>query len=208
MATRGALIVLEGLDRTGKSTQARTLVKNLNSKGILAELQIFPDRTTQIGKVISEYLSHARDLDDRAIHLLFSANRWEKKNAMVSKLEKGISLVVDRYAFSGVAFSSAKPGLSQEWCRQPDVGLLKPDVVFFLTADPETLKQRGGYGEERYENVEFQKRVAAEYSELEDPSWIRVDATWSAERIAEHLLTTVENTMRALPEKMRELWVD
>ena len=63
-----------------------------------------------------------------------------------------------RYAYSGVAFSAAKDGLSLDWCRQPDRGLPRPDVVYFLDVSPEEAAKRGGFGEERYEKAEFQVR--------------------------------------------------
>ena len=50
-------------------------------------------------------------MDDHAIHLLFSANRWEVAKSIREKLNAGITLVVDRYAYSGVAFTSAKAGM-------------------------------------------------------------------------------------------------
>ncbi|KAJ8585933.1 hypothetical protein M405DRAFT_864999 [Rhizopogon salebrosus TDB-379] len=81
---RGAFIVIEGLDKSGKSTQASLLLHRLQDpqdveattppKVVLLK---FPDRTTSIGKMIDAYLRSESDLDDRAIHLLFSANRWE-----------------------------------------------------------------------------------------------------------------------------------
>lgn len=77
--SRGALVVLEGLDRCGKTTQSTRLVKNLERLGYSAELWRFPDRTTSVGKMISSYLSNESQLDDHTIHLLFSANRWEKR---------------------------------------------------------------------------------------------------------------------------------
>jgi dTMP kinase len=71
---RGAFIVVEGLDRAGKSTQVAGLAKALNARSIK-----FPDRTTPIGKMIDNYLAQKSDMEDRAIHLLFSANRWEAR---------------------------------------------------------------------------------------------------------------------------------
>ena len=68
-------------------------------------------------------------------------------------------MVCDRYAYSGVAYSVAK-GMDLEWCRGPDVGLLRPDLVVFLDAAPEKVAARAEYGEERYEKVDFQKKVA------------------------------------------------
>jgi dTMP kinase len=76
---RGALIVLEGLDRSGKSSQSKALGTFLRSRGESVEEWRFPDRTTAIGQMISSYLTGASELDDSAIHLLFSANRWEKR---------------------------------------------------------------------------------------------------------------------------------
>ena len=76
---RGAFILFEGVDRCGKTTQARRLVGALNDAGKAAVFMNFPDRATAIGRQISAYLSSAEELDDRAVHLLFSANRWEKR---------------------------------------------------------------------------------------------------------------------------------
>lgn len=69
---RGAFIVFEGIDRCGKSTQVDLLGKALNAKNIR-----FPDRTSAIGVMINSYLVSATNMNDQAIHLLFSANRWE-----------------------------------------------------------------------------------------------------------------------------------
>lgn len=97
MTPRGPFIVIEGLDRSGKSTQTSLLLARLEAAGIPATLLKFPgryypismlfynlhlvgneiDRTTSIGQMINAYLQSKADLDDHAIHLLFSANRWE-----------------------------------------------------------------------------------------------------------------------------------
>jgi dTMP kinase len=116
--------------------------------GLSALAMNFPDRTTMVGNLINQYLQSKSELDDRAIHLLFSANRWElaptlKENLITQKT----SVVCDRYAYSGVAFSSAKPGLNDDldWCRSCDVGLPAPDAVIFLDLTQEQAEQRGGY---------------------------------------------------------------
>lgn len=76
--SRGALIVLEGLDRCVKTSQSSRLVSSLDGRGYSVELWRFPDRNTGVGKMICSYLSKETQLDDRTVHLLFSANRWEK----------------------------------------------------------------------------------------------------------------------------------
>uniref|UniRef100_H3A242 Thymidylate kinase n=1 Tax=Latimeria chalumnae TaxID=7897 RepID=H3A242_LATCH len=163
---RGALVVLEGVDRAGKTTQCRRLVEVLNRNGQRAEMMRFPDRATEIGKLISSYLEKSSNLEDHTVHLLFSANRWEQVSLIREKLKEGITLVVDRYAFSGVAFTSAKPNFCLEWCKQPDVGLPKPDLILFLQLNPLDAAKRGEFGNERYENSSFQEAVLQRFGQL------------------------------------------
>eukprot|EP00960_Hanusia_phi_P066411 766393-Hanusia_phi.AAC.12 len=92
----------------------------------------FPDRTTTVGGLINEYLQSGKELDDAVIHLLFSANRWEATKSIRERLASGETLIVDRYAYSGVAFSAAKGTLNMEWCKGPDRGLPAPDCVIYL----------------------------------------------------------------------------
>ncbi|XP_078170488.1 P-loop containing nucleoside triphosphate hydrolases superfamily protein isoform X2 [Carex rostrata] len=183
---RGSLIALEGLDRSGKSSQCAKLVSYLQGKGLSVEAWRFPDRTTVIGQMISSYLSNESHLDDKVIHLLFSANRWEKRALMESKLTSGTTLIVDRYSYSGVAFSAAK-GLDFQWCKAPEEGLLAPDLVLYLDIPPEKAAERGGYGTERYEKLEFQKKVAEHYYALRDSSWEVVDGCLKIESVEEQL---------------------
>lgn len=107
-------------------------------------------------------------MDDHAIHLLFSANRWEKAAAMRADIEAGITLVVDRYSYSGAVYSAAKdnPELDLDWAWFPEIGLPKPDVCVFLTILPEIAKRRDGYGEEIYESDRMQERVRDLYQAL------------------------------------------
>jgi dTMP kinase len=148
---RGAFIVLEGVDRCGKTTQCGLLLEQLLAEGIPAVSKRFPDRTTTIGKMIDQYLTGSKDLEDHAIHLLFSANRWEGASQLEYHLmQKRETVICDRYAYSGVAFTSAKPRESQggplsfEWCQSPDIGLPAPDAVIFLDLSQEEAEQRGG----------------------------------------------------------------
>ena len=99
---RGALIVFEGCDRSGKSTQCKKILDALSLDNINVAADRFPgehfvicsicqhwilgftlfsflDRTTEIGKLINRYLTNTTELNDNAIHLLFCANRWEKR---------------------------------------------------------------------------------------------------------------------------------
>ncbi|GLV41864.1 uncharacterized protein CBL_13596 [Carabus blaptoides fortunei] len=173
---RGALIVLEGCDRSGKSTQCKKLVASLREQNILVEMMSFPDRTTATGKLITDYLLKKIELNDRTIHLLFSSNRWELALKMEEKLHSGITLIIDRYAYSGVAYSAIKSKMELDWCKQSDVGLPKPDLVFLLTLSSEALAKRPGYGDERYEQIITQQLVAEMYLKLADDCWKIIDA--------------------------------
>ncbi|CAI8604146.1 unnamed protein product [Vicia faba] len=150
MATRGALVVLEGLDRSGKSSQCSRLVSYLEGQGLSAELWRFPDRTTDVGQMIFAYLTNASQLDDHTIHLPFSANHIE-------------------------------------WYKAPEIGLLAPDLVAYLDISPDKAAERGGYGDERYEKLEFQKKVAEHYKVLHDASWTVVDAWQPIEDVEKQL---------------------
>ncbi|CAD7698164.1 unnamed protein product [Ostreobium quekettii] len=178
---RGAFIVFEGCDRSGKTTQSKKLVAALREKGVDAEWWRFPDRTTGVGRLIDSYLAGKQDTEDDVIHLLFAANRLEKKQELMSKLEGGTTVVLDRYAQSGAAFTMAKatPGLDLAWCMGVEGSRLPaPDVVYFLKAPVEMAAERGGFGDERYEVLEFQRKVADCYMNLSKmEGWRELDAT-------------------------------
>ncbi|XP_075057867.1 thymidylate kinase [Mixophyes fleayi] len=209
---RGALIVLEGADRAGKSTQARRLVEALRERGYQAEGLRFPERTTEIGRLVGSYLEKKNDIEDHTVHLLFSANRWEHVPTMKEKLRSGITLVVDRYAFSGVAFTSSKQNFSLNWCKQPDVGLPKPDLVLFLNLSPEDAAKRGDFGNERYETNSFQQNVQKRYAELmEDKSinWKVIDAAQSVEDVHNAIRQISEGIIKeAKDQPIGKLWDD
>ncbi|POS74702.1 thymidylate kinase [Diaporthe helianthi] len=160
-AVRGAFIVLEGLDRSGKTTQVKLLERRLVEAGRRVQLMRFPDRTTPTGQIINQYLSSTASLPDQSIHLLFTANRWEAAPSITTLLSQGVTVVCDRYYYSGMVYSAAKgnPSLGLPWARAPEVGLPRPDAVVFLDLDEEAARGRGGFGEERYETEEMQRRV-------------------------------------------------
>eukprot|EP01138_Halocafeteria_seosinensis_P002258 gb/GECG01002310.1/.p1 GENE.gb/GECG01002310.1/~~gb/GECG01002310.1/.p1 ORF type:complete len:242 (+),score=38.55 gb/GECG01002310.1/:1-726(+) len=200
--SRGAFIVFEGVDRCGKTTQAQKLVEALEKDGQSSKFMRFPDRSTPIGGMINEYLNQSSELDDHSVHLLFSANRWEKKKEIESLLTSGTHVIVDRYSFSGVAFSAAKDEMSFDWCAAPEYGLPQPDSVFFMEMEVEDTERRGGYGEERYENKTFQTKVKAQYQKLYDHKyWQSIPANRSIEECHEDvkkratdIMSSVKNT--------------
>uniref|UniRef100_A0A182S709 Thymidylate kinase n=1 Tax=Anopheles maculatus TaxID=74869 RepID=A0A182S709_9DIPT len=204
---RGAFIVLEGCDRTGKTSQCKTLVNKLEQANITARYMNFPDRSTQSGQLINGYLTRKDDFTDEGIHLLFTLNRWERMKEMEKILKSGVNLIVDRYSYSGVAFSSAK-GLDLEWCKAPEAGLLKPDLVILLTLSPEALARRGGFGDERYEVPAFQKKVIEKYGLLKDDRyWKAIDADKTFDDLTVELYEAVLSTVEKVGDKpLEKLW--
>ncbi|KAH7042723.1 thymidylate kinase-domain-containing protein [Macrophomina phaseolina] len=201
---RGKLIVFEGLDRAGKSTQSGRLVTRLQELGQRVQHMRFPDRTTPIGQMINAYLTGASEQEDHVIHLLFSANRWEAAAKIKSLIAEGTTVVIDRYYYSGCVYSAAKdnPSLSLEWARHPEVGLPRPDLVIFLDISPEKAAQRGGFGSEKYENSKMQKRVRELFAEMkqmqqEGQDFVTVDAGESeavvARTVEEAVLEVIEH---------------
>ncbi|XP_020932072.1 thymidylate kinase isoform X1 [Sus scrofa] len=215
---RGALIVLEGVDRAGKSTQSRKLVDALCAAGHRAELLRFPERSTEIGKLLASYLEKKSEDYFETVSVKLSSCRRSTRTCPVptsrplikEKLSQGITLVVDRYAFSGVAFTSAKENFSLDWCKQPDTGLPKPDLVVFLELQLAEAAARGGFGLERYESGAFQQRALQRFQQLMGDvtlPWKTVDASRSIEDVHGEIRALSEDTIQAAAQKpLGELW--
>ncbi|KAH0562678.1 hypothetical protein GP486_002650 [Trichoglossum hirsutum] len=202
-SVRGALIAVEGLDRAGKSTQCARLVENLQKQGRNVLHLRFPDRSTPIGKMIDSYLKGESQLDDHAIHLLFSANRWEVASNIKSAIAAGTDVVIDRYYYSGVVYSSAKeiPNLTVEWASWPEVGLPRCDICLFLSISAKEAGQRGGYGSEKYELREMQDRVGKLFRELVDNSQedlVVIDAGKKVEEVERIILEKVGESLKRI----------
>ncbi|KAG9764708.1 thymidylate kinase, partial [Aureobasidium melanogenum] len=186
---RGKLIVFEGLDRSGKSTQCERLVSHLSERGLPVKHRRFPDRTTPIGQMINNYLQGQSEQEDHVIHLLFSANRWEAVASIEADINAGTTVVIDRYYYSGCVYSAAKnnPSLSLAWCRHPEEGLPRPDLCLFLDISAEDAAKRGGWGEERYEKKELQDRVRQLFADIratdDGSDFVTIDAGQSLETV-------------------------
>jgi len=192
-AKRGLFFVFEGLDRSGKSTQSRCLAKHLEEAGPV-KWMCFPDRFTPVGTLIDLYLRRKIELSDEAVHRLFSANRWETANSIVEQLAKGTTIICDRYAFSGVAYSAAK-GLDFAWCQAPDRGLPCPDGIFYMHIDEKVGASRADFGDERYENTDMQAQVRIKFREPElraGVAWHDVDGAREIEVIHKEIRSAAE----------------
>lgn len=209
---RGHLIVFEGLDRSGKSTQCSRLVDHLKSQGQKVEHARFPNRTTVIGQMINNYLTGTSQQEDHAIHLLFSANRWEAAENIKSLIESGTTVVIDRYYYSGCVYSAAKrnPSMDLAWCRNMEVGLPRPDLCLFLDITAEKAASRGGFGTERYEKQEMQDRVRELFAEMrthkdESEDVVVIDAGGTVEEVEDAIQNAVTQRLSEVDAESRPL---
>ncbi|THX58002.1 thymidylate kinase [Aureobasidium pullulans] len=213
---RGKLIVFEGLDRSGKSTQCERLVSYLTEKGVPVKHRRFPDRTTPIGQMINNYLQGQTEQEDHVIHLLFSANRWEAVPSIEADINAGITVIIDRYYYSGCVYSAAKnnPSLSLSWSRHPEEGLPRPDLCLFLDISAEDAAKRGGWGEERYEKQELQDRVRQLFADMratdDGSDFATINAGRSLEEVAsairQHAESCIEAKLDSSPLRRIQPW--
>ncbi|XP_031844304.1 thymidylate kinase [Nomia melanderi] len=197
---RGALIVFEGCDRAGKSTQVKMLIEALTKRNVPAECQAFPDRRTRIGALINEFLSNKDEFSPEAVHFLFTANRWELQKRMLRSLQDGTTLIVDRYAGSGAAYTASTTGRSLDWCKTPDQGLPRPDMVIYLKVSAKSQRIRSNWGEERFENAKIQETVASNYLTLMDNTWAIIDADQDKTVIHSQILEKVLDTIKKVKD--------
>ena len=133
-------------------------------------------------------------------HLLYSVNRWEKVEEMKELLQSGHTLVVDRYAYSGIAYSVAKKSIPLAWACHPDVGLPAPDVILYFSLNFDEMKRREGFGDEIFDTKEFQTTVQEIYAHLRDSDkelhrWRTIEANRTIDAIHQQIVSIVEDVI-------------
>ena len=165
-ADRGWLVAIEGIDQAGKKTQSQLLAKHLRRSGYSVSVWEFPDYSTRLGKQLKSYLVGRDRLDLHAVHLLYSANRWEVAEKLQREISKGTSVVVNRYWPSNLAYGIAH-GLSSKWLASLDDGLPKPDLVIILDIPPHKSLERKRKGRDVHEgNLVYLRNVRNKYLQL------------------------------------------
>ena len=170
------LIAFEGLDQSGKETQARLLVEALRADGRRVETLSFPDYETAIGREIGEALAGRREYGADVMQLLYIANRFEKKPQMLEWLAAGAVVVCDRYVASSVAYGEAQ-GLDAAWLVEAQRYLPQPDLTFVLDIAPDIAAARKRTNRDRYErDLDLLARVRDSYRrQAAQPRWVLVD---------------------------------
>src|SRR5437764_10773939 len=137
----GLLIAFEGLDQSGKQTQAEMLRDRLKLEGHKSRLVSFPDYGTSIGEEIARALQGEREYGPDVMQLLYVANRYERKPDLQRWLDGGLVLVCDRYTASTVAYGEAQ-GLDPAWLTEIQQFLPPASLTVMLDTAPETALER------------------------------------------------------------------
>ena len=187
----GALIAFEGLDQSGKQTQAELLRDRLTASGHHVQLLSFPDYATAIGQEIERALHGSRDYGADVMQLLYVANRYEWKARILEARDRGTILVCDRYLASSVAYGEAH-GLDGEWLLQIQRFLPQPDITFLLDIAPEVSARRKTADRDRYErDLALLARVRDSYLRQAAQGWVRLDADRDRDAVAADVYAAV-----------------
>lgn len=190
------LIAFEGLDQSGKETQAKRLQDWLRASGRRAEYVTFPDYTTPIGKEIYAALHGDRAFGSDVMQLLFIANRHELKPEIERALADGVIVLCDRYLASSIAYGEAQ-GLDPVWMEQTQRFLPQPALTILLDIAPETAARRKSVGRDRYEqDLAMLGGVRQSYlRQAAQPSWVRIDGERDKEAVAGDILGAVTSRL-------------
>ena len=186
------LIAFEGLDQSGKETQAQQLRDRLRGAGHKVRLLSFPDYGTSIGEEIARALQGEREYGPDVMQLLFVANRHERREAIREWIAGGLILLCDRYVASSIAYGEAQ-GLDAQWLGDIQRFLPEPDLTVYVDIGPETAVQRKAHDRDRYErDLALLGRVRDSYRrQAQQPKWISVDGERAKDAIAEEVLSAV-----------------
>jgi dTMP kinase len=193
----GVLIAFEGLDQSGKQTQAELLRDRLKADGRKARLVSFPDYGTSIGEEIARALQGEREYGPDVMQLLYVANRYERVPDLQRWLDGGLTLVCDRYTASSIAYGEAL-GLDAAWLTDMQKFLPRPALTIMLDIAPATSVERKAVDRDRYErDLGMQMRVRESYQRQAAASgdWITIDGERSKDAVAADVFTAAASRL-------------
>ena len=192
MTPRGLLIAFEGLDQSGKETQAARLREQFAAAGRTVHALSFPDYDTPIGREIRAALDGERDFAADTLQLLYVANRHEYRASIEQWMAAGDVVVCDRYRASSVAYGDAQ-GLDAEWLRDVQRHLPEPTAIFLLDIAPEEAVRRKAHGRDKFErDLPLLSRVRESYrTQAAAEGWEVIDGARSKEEISADILSRV-----------------
>ena len=191
MGKRGIFICIEGLDGSGKTTQAILLTKMLSEK-YTAVYTAEPSQG-KIGAFIREScLYEGKRLPTEAEALLFAADRIEHmQNEVAPALAEGKIVICDRYIYSSLAYQGSV-GLSLDWIKTINARALQPDFSIFIDVSPERVLERLHRKKSVMETLEIQQKVREVYLKyVEKGELIRIDGDKPKDAVADTLHSEV-----------------
>lgn len=204
---RGKLVVFEGVDGAGTTTQTELLRKKFVEKGLPAAVAAQPS-TGPVGVMIRQILSgRLVTIGNRVpgwttMSLLFAADRQDQQeNEIEPNRRDGVNVVSDRYVQSSAIYQSigTQSSNSVDWILELNKHIAKPDVVFFLKIDPDEAARRRASRdtkEDIFDDAEFQKKLVDGYNRLEEifpeTNIVTIDACLSPEEISQRAWDVVE----------------
>jgi dTMP kinase len=188
----GMLIAFEGIDQSGKETQAQNLRERLRAAGHKVRFLSFPDYGTSIGEELARALQGEREYGADVMQLLFVANRHERRDAILEWIDGGLILLCDRYRASSIAYGEAQ-GLDSAWLNDIQRLLPEPDLTVYIDIASGTAARRKAHDRDRYErDLGLLDRVRASYQrQASQPNWVRIDGERTKEEIAGEIFTVV-----------------
>ena len=191
MGKKGIFIVIEGLDGSGKTTQAVLLAKKLE-KYYKVLLTAEPS-CGKIGTFLREgYLYEEKRLPTEAESLLFAADRIEHMFSEVKPaLDEGKLVICDRYIYSSLAYQGSA-GLSLEWIKTINARALQPDFSVFIDVPPQKVIERLHRKKSVMETLETQQKVREVYlNYVKKGELIRIDGDKPKDAVSEELYVKI-----------------
>ena len=182
---RGSLIAFEGLDQSGKQTQAELLRDALTAAGRACRMLSFPDYTTAIGTELHRALHGEREYAPDVMQLLYVTNRYELRTRIEDWLARRVVVLCDRYVASSIAYGEAQ-GLDRAWLAEIQRFLPAADLTILLDIPPDVAVARKAAGRDRYErDLALLARVRDSYrAQAAAPSWLPVRGDRQKEEVS------------------------
>jgi dTMP kinase len=200
-----ALLVIEGLDGAGKSTQVGLLKKYLDDKNFKYEYIHFPRTNSPVyGDLIARFLrgelGNINEVNPYLVALIYAGDRADAKTIIENWLKKGTTVILDRFVYSNVAYQCAKlydesqRKALKSWILESEFEYFKiprPDLNIFLDVPFNFTKRKltenrtggdreylNGQRDIHEEDLEFQNRVRNVYLGLEtEEGFVRIDCS-------------------------------
>ncbi len=202
MGKKGVFICIEGLDASGKTTQTRLLVKELNRRGFGAVYTTEPSRG-EIGRFIRTHVLQREGRMPSVVEaLLFAVDRIDHVEREIKPaLKEGKIVVSDRYLYSSLAYQGAA-GLDLNWIREINRFVLTPDLALYLDVLPETVFERIRRKRTVMEEMQTQKKVREIYMGLVKAGMlVLIDGNRSAGKVSKDILSVVTDFLKSTLKK-------